>query len=178
MIVEKRTMHGAVQLGRLLVPLVGVVLVVTTAEATWQAQPPTPAPQPPAEPAIEPPTAELAQPEVYSYDPRGRRDPFVSLLNRGADLGPVGERPTGLAGLTVNDVSLRGIILSEGTYIAVLQAPDTKTYVVRDGNRLYDGSVLTVSEDAVIFLQEVNDPLSLVKEREVRKGLRGVEEGR
>ena len=172
-------MNGLAPLARhVFLPLVAVVLVVTTADGMWQAQPPTPAPQPPVEPAVETPGTEPAQPEVYTYDPLGRRDPFVSLLNRGADIRPVSERPTGLAGLSVNDVSLRGIILSEGVYLAVLQAPDNKTYIVRDTDRLFDGSVKTVSEDAVIFLQEVNDPLSLVKEREVRQGLRGAEEGR
>ena len=171
-------MNGLAHLpGRVFLPLVAVVLVVTSAGATWQA-PPAPVSQPPAEPEAEPPAAEPVQPEVYTYDPLGRRDPFVSLLNRGADIRPQGDRPTGLAGLSVNEVSLRGIILSEGTYLAVLQAPDNKTYIVRDNDLLYDGSVKTVSEDAVVFLQEVNDPLSLVKEREVRQGLRGAEEGR
>ena len=144
----------------------------------WQAQPPVQPPaQPPLDPAVSQPE-QTAPPEVYSYDPAGRRDPFVSLLNRGAELGPLSERPTGLAGLSVNEVSLRGIILSEGAYIAVLQAPDNKTYLVRGEDQLFDGSVKSITADAVIFLQEVNDPLSLVKEREVRRGLRDAEEGR
>lgn len=131
--------------------------------------PPAAVEQEPAQP--EPPP----QPEAYVYDPAGRRDPFVSLLNRG-DLIPLSERPPDLAGLTVNEVALRGIVLSEGTYIAVLQAPDNKTYIVRDGDRLWDGAVRSITGEAVIFVEEVNDPLSLVKEREVRKSLRGPEE--
>ena len=88
------------------------------------------------------------------YDPAGRRDPFLSLLNRGADLPSQSERPTGLAGLTVNDVALRGIVFSEDAYIAVLQAPDNKTYIVRDGDRLFDGSIQSITAEAVIFMQK------------------------
>ena len=43
---------------------------------------------------------------------------------------------------------------------------------------MFDGFIRTITADTVIFMQEVNDPLSLVKEREVRKALRGAEEGR
>lgn len=141
------------------------------------AQPPAPsvpaqpAPTPPAEPA-----PEQAPVEIYAYDPAGRRDPFVSLLNRGAELRPISERPQGLSGLSVNEVALRGIVASEGQYLAVLQAPDAKTYIVRVDDRLLDGSVRSITADAVVFLQDVNDPLSVVKEREVRKNLRGPEE--
>ena len=155
------------------------ILAGWSAAASGQppAQPPTPtAAEPEQAPAdtVRPPGVS----EVYVYDPAGRRDPFLSLLNRGADLPSQSERPTGLAGLTVNDVALRGIVFSEDAYIAVLQAPDNKTYIVRDGDRLFDGSIQSITAEAVIFMQEVNDPLSLVEEREVRKPLRGVEEGR
>jgi len=62
-------------------------------------------------------------------------------------------------------------------FIAMLIAPDNKTYVVRANDRLYDGTVRAISEDAVVFLQEVNDPLSLVKQREVRRPLRRCRRG-
>lgn len=158
--------------------LTGALLARSPALATasWQrpqAQPPTqPLAGQPAQPE------QPAPPEVYTYNPAGRRDPFVSLLNRGTEIRPLSERPAGLSGLSINEVALRGIVRSEGAYIAVLQAPDKTTYVVRAGRRLLDGSVRSISADAVVFLQEVNDPLSLVKEREVRKSLRGPEEGR
>ncbi len=35
-----------------------------------------------------------------------------------------------------------------------------------------DGSIKSIAQDAVVFSQDVNDPLSLVKEREVRKTIR------
>ena len=95
----------------------------------------------------------------------------MSLLARGADLPSDRERPDGLVGLSVNEVALRGVVLSGGAYLAVLEAPDNRTYIVRADDRLFDGAVTEVTADGIVFLQEVNDPLALVSVREVRKGL-------
>jgi Tfp pilus assembly protein PilP len=157
--------------------IVATVLVSSSAGAARWLQPQTlPPAQPPAGQPPQP--AQPAPPEVYTYDPAGRRDPFTSLLNRGTEIRPLGERPAGLTGLSVNEVALRGIVHSQGAYLAVLQAPDNKTYIVRTGDRLLDGSVRSISAETVVFLQEVNDPLSLVKEREIRRNLRATQEGR
>lgn len=121
---------------------------------------------------------EQAQREVYTYDAERRRDPFVSLLTLGASRGPLNERPAGLAGLTVNDVSLRGLVFSGGAYLAVMQAPDNKTYILRGEEVLFDGVVKNVSAEGITFLQQVNDPLSMVREREVLRTLPGQEERR
>jgi len=43
---------------------------------------------------------------------------------------------------------------------------------VRPGDKLFDGTVRTVSQTDIVILQQVNDPLSLEKQREVRKVLR------
>ena len=160
-------------IGGLLVLLVCLGSPVT-AEVLWQVHPIA---QVPAEPDA-PETPEPGEPEVYAYDPEGRRDPFVSLLHRGTGLRPLSERPAGLVGLSINEVSLRGIVFSQGRYLAVLEAPDNKTYFLAGDERLFDGSVKSISADGVVFLEEVNDPLSLVKEREVRRTLGSAEEGR
>jgi hypothetical protein len=110
----------------------------------------------------------------YSYDPAGRRDPFVSLLGRGGDLpNNGGSRPAGLPGLLVNEVTLKGVLKSaRGDFIALLQAPDNHTYIIHPGDKVMDGVVKAISQDAIVFSQDVNDPLSLVKQREVRKTIR------
>ena len=157
--------------------LVRVVLALAVGVASQPvplgARPPV---QPPAAPEAAPETIE--QPELYSYDSEGRRDPFVSLLARGGELPSTSDRPDGLLGLSVNEVALRGVVLSGGAYLAVLEAPDNKTYIVSVDDRLFDGAVKEITADAIVFLQEVSDPLSLVSEREIRKGLRDAEEGR
>jgi Tfp pilus assembly protein PilP len=112
------------------------------------------------------------------YDPAGRRDPFVSLLSRGESKLPVGGRPLGTKGLLIGELSVRGVLRTKGKLLAIVQAPDNKTYTVHPGDALFDGSVKVVATDAVIFLQRVDDPLSPVKQREIRKTLRTTEETR
>jgi len=128
--------------------------------------------QAPANPAANAP----APPPNYEYESGGRRDPFVSLVNRGSD-GPTGlagrSRPDGAAGVLVDEIVVRGIVQSRGGWVAMIGSPSGRTYSVRPGDRLMDGSVHAITAQAVVLMQEVDDPLSLQKAREVRKYLRG-----
>jgi Tfp pilus assembly protein PilP len=140
---------------------------------------PAPAPQAPASaPAAQAPPAAAPPAQSggagYSYDPAGRRDPFVSLTARGGDMpGSSGARPSGAAGLLVNEITVKGVLKSpKGGFIALVQAPDGRTYIIHAGDKVFDGAVKQVTQDAVVFSQDVNDPLSLVKQREVRKSIR------
>lgn len=110
----------------------------------------------------------------YSYDPAGRRDPFISLTSRGGDVAPpAGSRPAGVPGLLVNEMTVKGVWKSSrGGFIALVQSPDNRTYIVKTGDKVFDGTVKQITQDAVVFSQDVNDPLSLVKQREVRKAIR------
>jgi hypothetical protein len=149
-------------------------IVLTLAAAQAPAAPATAAPAPAA-------AATPAIPDGYAYSPEGRRDPFVSLLRGGSD--ERASRPggvEGLAGLGVDEISVRGVVAagSGGGYLAMVQGPDNKTFIVRANARLLDGTVKAVTAEGLVILQEVNDPLSLVKQKEVRKMLRGLEEGK
>lgn len=160
-------------------PLLIVLAVAAPVAAQPEPAPAAPA-QPPAPEAPPDPNAPPTPPANYSYSAQGRRDPFLSLVNRGvvdARTGAPGQRPDGVAGLSVNDLVVRGILQSQGGYIAMVQAPSGRTFTVRPGDQLWDGRVRTITADALIVVQEVNDPLSLEKQREVRKPLRGGGEG-
>ena len=111
------------------------------------------------------------------YNPEGRRDPFVSLLRRGVDSSQT-KRVAGLSGLGTAEVSLRGVVLSQGDFVGIVQGVDSKTYIVRTGDKLSDGAVRAITADSMVILQQVNDPLSLEKVHEVRKVLRQTEEGK
>ena len=134
---------------------------------------------PDASAAAAPGAPPAVEPQGYTYDPQGRRDPFVSLLRRGSDLtrttGP-GARPNGLAGLETGEVTLKGTLASQGTYVGILQGSDQKTYIVKAGDRLLDGTIRAITPDSMVITQQVTDPLSLEKQREVRKLLRQTEE--
>jgi hypothetical protein len=147
------------------------------------AQTPTPAPAQPQTPAGQatPPASPALEPQGYTYNAGGRRDPFVSLIRRGAEspgTPPTGVRAPGLPGLGTNEVTLRGTVKGRDGFVAMLQGVDNRTYLVRPGDRLLDGTVRSITADAVVILQRVNDPLSLETEREVRKVLRQTEEAK
>lgn len=122
------------------------------------------------------PKPDAAVPQGFNYDPQGRRDPFVSMLRRGNDNS--GPRLSGLAGLATAEVSLRGTVRSEGSFVGILQGVDSRNYIVRAGDKLADGTIQRITADAMVILQQINDPLSLEKQREVRKLLRQVEEAK
>lgn len=150
--------------------------------ATVSAQQPAPAATPPAAPSSAPDAAKPddAAAQGFSYHPEGRRDPFVSLLRRvGEHTAQDGRsRSLGLGGLATGEVTLRGTMQSRSGYVALVQGADSKTYIVRAGDRLLDGTVRTITPNAMVILQQVNDPLSLEKEREVRKMLRQTDEAK
>jgi Tfp pilus assembly protein PilP len=147
------------------------VAVLMFASASARAQQRATGPAPAAAPSQALPTIDPG----YSYEPAGRRDPFISLLGRGDQTQPTGARPTGLSGLLIGEITVKGVLRDRSGFMAMLQAPDNKTYIVRVGDKLLDGSVKSISQETVIFSQDVNDPLSLVKQREVPKPVRQAE---
>ena len=149
-----------------------ILLLAFAAFAGQAAAAPTPTAPAPA-PAQ---TAEQApSPAGYSYNAEGRRDPFVSLVGRGVDPKEAAGHADGIPGLLVDEVTVKGVIRGRSGYIAMIQSPDKKTYIVRSGDKLLDGAVKTITQDGVVFSQDVNDPLSLVKHREVPKRVRATE---
>lgn len=153
--------------------LAAVLIATAQPRVTVQAQAPAPAPAAPTVGPVQPPPP--TPPADYAYAVDSRRDPFVNLFNRGTDAranSVKGSRPDGLAGVAVEEIVVRGIVQSRTGWVAMIAAPSGRSYTVRPGDRLMDGSVRTINGQAVVLLQEVNDPLSLEKQREVRKLLR------
>jgi type IV pilus assembly protein PilP len=157
---------------------VGVVLGLATAAAA-QAQAgkgkktppaataPTPAPTPRPDLPTPPPN--------FEYTPEGRRDPFISLVNKGTS-ATKSNSAAGVPGMMTAELTVRGILLKAGSYVAMVSGPDGKVFTVRAGDKLADGVIRAITANSVVILQEVNDPLSLEKQREVRKFLRSGEE--
>jgi Tfp pilus assembly protein PilP len=118
--------------------------------------------------------------ENFSYNPEGRRDPFVSLTARGSDQSSAraGQEPDGAGGLSADEISVRGIVATGNGYVAMVRGPNGKTFVVHQSDKLLDGTVKSITAQAIVILQDVSDPLSVVKQKEVRKLLRGLEEGK
>jgi len=101
------------------------------------------------------------------YNPRGKRDPFVNLqeLFRQEqpqvfipELPPLSERPLGLVGLAISEVTVTGVAVGEGNRVVILRGVDGFTYLAREENKLFDGYIMDISEEEVVFIQEVLDP--------------------
>ena len=141
------------------------------------AQTPAPTPAPAAPPPAESPGQAMLEADEsamsgrsYSYDPAGRRDPFRSLLSR-PDNRNLGQRPPGVAGISIDDVVVQGIWRTRGGFIAQVRATDNKSYLLRSGDLLYDGEVTRVAQNEVTFRQNLNDPQSVKPFRDVTKQL-------
>jgi Tfp pilus assembly protein PilP len=143
------------------------------AEAT-PVHPPTATSGATATPNTPPPSA-----DAYIYEPAGRRDPFLTLLGTGGrETQLTSKKGEGPAGMAVAEISVRGVLQSRGELVAMVMGPDSKTYVMHPGDKLLDGTIKAINTQGLVIMQEVNDPLSLVKQREVRKLLRGLEDAK
>ena len=112
----------------------------------------------------------------FTYEARGRRDPFISLA-LGLNILSPDVRPPGLGGMLVQEVSLRGIVKTSEGYIAMIQGTDNKSYFAREGERMYDGTIEVIDSEKVVFRQEINDPLRIEKFQRLEKWLHPLEEG-
>lgn len=161
--------------------LFAVAFVLASVTAHAQAPPPA---QAPAVPAAAPADDQLPSPPTdFTYTAGGRRDPFLALTSsRGAVIQTdLTARPAGAAGIAVDELSVRGIVLSNGTFVAMVSGANGakgQTFSVKAGSRLLDGVVRAIDARSVVIVQQVSDPLSLQKQREVRKLLRTQEEGK
>ena len=149
-----------------------VVFAIAPAAAHAQAV----LPQAPATPELQGPPPL----DSFTYNPEGRRDPFVSLIKNGNEkrIARPGEATDGIAGLAVDELSVRGVLMASSGYVAMVQGPDKHTFLVRANDKLFDGVVKEVTPQGLVIMQDVSDPLSLIKQKEVRKMLHANEEGK
>ncbi len=157
--------------------VIGLLLAATMAAAQAPAPEPSPTPVSPdvVKNRID---QEIAPaPGTYSYTAQGRRDPFVSLLKPVSESGP-GKRRPGMEGFLIQEVALKGIVKDAKGFTAMLLGTDGKSYFCKVGQRLFDGVITAIDASTVTFRQEVTDPLSSVRSRDVKKTLYPSEEGR
>ena len=164
--------------------LTALLLVVTPLVAQTSGQQ-TPQQKPAETAAPEPPSPEatakidailqgdeqVLQGVVSTYDPGNRRDPFRSLL-AAAPRQIRGPRPPGVAGLLIDEIDVTGTFETSKGFVAQIQAQNQKkSYLLRDGEAVYDGDVLRIEKNQVVFRQIVNDPTVIKPFREVVKKL-------
>jgi type IV pilus assembly protein PilP len=110
----------------------------------------------------------FASAQESSYDPKGRRDPFVSFTTLIATEKPRCPGP-GLSSRLVQEVTLSGIVRTQEGRRALLVTPDGQTHFASERSRLCDGHVMRIDANAVIFVKRQSDPLLPEREIEVRR---------
>ncbi len=112
---------------------------------------------------------EPSAPDAYHYDPQGRRDPFRSLIGPAPKLD--GSRKPGVPGFLIDEIKLQGVVRTKQGFVAMVNGPDNKGYLIRIGDKVLDGEVIRITPTGVVFRQEVNDPTQIERFREVPKDL-------
>jgi len=100
---------------------------------------------------------------------RGKRDPFVSpVIARGPGPGPCAG---GKRCLAIDQLEVHGVVKGPRGWIAIVENPAKKTYFLNDNDELYDGSVVKITGDSVIFKQNVLDAMGHTSTRQIEKKL-------
>ena len=111
--------------------------------------------------------------QPFTYDPGNRRDPFVSPLEALEEQR--GPRPSGIAGMSVDDLDLTGIVTTpDAGGVAYVTGSDGSGYLLRVGDSIYRARVLAIDAEAgtISFREQVDDPRSIktYRDRVLRLG--------
>jgi Tfp pilus assembly protein PilP len=111
----------------------------------------------------------------FVYKPKGRRDPFWDLL-KGKSVKIKREAKEGIAGLLIDELELEGILFKQGKYIALFKGPDGRPYDVKVGDSVYDGEIIKIDVNTVVFKRILTIALGGTKEKIITKRLTPEEE--
>ena len=97
----------------------------------------------------------------------GRRDPFVSPVVSRAMSGS--GCSTGKRCLAIDQINLRGVVKSDDGMIAVVVNALDKAYFLHENDPVFNGYVVRITGDSVIFKESVQDKFGKPFTREVTK---------
>lgn len=111
--------------------------------------------------------------EGTTYEPGDRRDPFMSLVTLRQVRETRGPRPPGIPGLMIDDIEVTGVFITPTGPVAQVRVADKRqSFLLREGDQLYDGDVTSITFDEVVFKQILDDPAALKPFRPVVKKLK------
>jgi len=96
------------------------------------------------------------------------RDPFVSPVVRSNGVISSG-CDTGKRCLVVDQIELKGIVKSPSGFIAVVENPAKRAYFMRENDPVFNGKVVKITFDTIVFQEEVLDKVGKQSTREVVK---------
>ncbi|MBS0168798.1 MAG: pilus assembly protein PilP [Nitrospira sp.] len=128
-------------------------------------------PEPRAEAAVSQPGDSLSMEfSGASYDPSGRRDPFLPMIQLGQQIEQDANLPP-LQRVGLTELSLIGVLWGNYGYTAMVQTPDGKGYSIRRGTRIgpNNGVVSSITERGIIVQERFTDVYGNKQEREYVK---------
>lgn len=100
----------------------------------------------------------------------GRRDPFVSPIRNVGAVGPASNCTGGKRCLAIPELILQGTVRDiSGKMMAVVVNSSRHTYMLRENDQVFNGSVEKITTDSIIFREFVKDALGRETAREVVK---------
>ncbi len=113
------------------------------------------------------PTEDDNKPALDSkYNANGRRDPFISpVVSHAGGSGC----STGKKCLEIGAINLRGVVHSENGFIAVVSNDINKAYFLRENDPVFNGYVVKITGDSIVFQETLQDRLGKTFTREVVK---------
>jgi len=110
----------------------------------------------------------------YIYEAKGRRDPFVPLIEIAKKQVEKKGITSTLESYDITDFKLIAIVEKEMQRYALLLAPDNKSYTVRDGTvlGLHRGKVKKITSDRLVIFEYIKDYKGELKPREIVLELR------
>jgi len=107
-----------------------------------------------------------AKPEEKKWSMTGKRDPFFSpVVSQAGGSGCA----TGKKCLEIGQINLRGVVKSENGFIAVVTNTLNKAYFLREKDPVFNGYVVRITGDSVVFQETMQDKLGKAFTREVVK---------
>src|SRR5579859_2295211 len=136
---------------------------------------PVQTPKPTAMPVSKNPSASPVRASAEPQEgPRGRRDPFVSVIKtqEGGTSGPIlPPCSTGKKCLFIPQIVLQGTVRDRDGKMIALVANGPRTYFLRENDQVFNGSVIKITTDSVIFRESITDKLGHESSHEVVKRL-------
>jgi Tfp pilus assembly protein PilP len=105
------------------------------------------------------------KPEEKKWAMNGKRDPFFSPVVQTNGSGC----STGKKCLEIGAINLRGVVKSDTGFIAVVTNNLNKAYFLRENDPVFNGYVVKITGDSVVFQETIQDKLGKPFTREVVK---------
>ena len=107
---------------------------------------------------------------AHTYDPSGRRDPFVPVLEQ-VGLGSIDPTLPPLQRVGLTEINLIAVVWGAYGNAAMVQTPDGNGYTVRRGTRIgpNNGMVTAVTDKGIVVQERFTDVYGSKQEREYVK---------